>query len=62
MMESDVEILSESFNSGVLPEEKERVDSRRLAKGAEGGSRLGELLMPASMYRVDAAPDCSEGE
>ena len=61
MTESDVESLSESFNNGVLPEEKERVDSRRPAKGAEGGSRLGEL-MPASIYRVEAAADCSEGE
>lgn len=40
--------------------EKEREESWRAAKGALGGSR-GEF-MPASMYRVEAAADCSEGE
>lgn len=40
--------------------EKEREESCRPAKGAEGGSS-GEF-MPASIYRVEAAADCKEGE
>lgn len=47
--------------SGVpFDEEKEREESCRPAKGAEGGSS--GVFMPASMYRVDAAADCNEGE
>lgn len=40
--------------------EKEREESWRAVKGALGGSR-GEF-MPASMYRVEAAADCSDGD
>lgn len=57
-----MESEADSLSKGVSPDENERVVSRLPpTKGAEGGSRLGEL-MPARMYRVEAAPECREGE
>ena len=44
----------------LFEEEKEREESWRLAKGADGGSS--GVFIPASMYRVEAAADWMDGE